>query len=68
MPFLTKLDKEYFLLIRIYLKNVCLFKKSHSECFVSGRHNVYRMAANTEEEKDGWIDCIRWAFAQKKKP
>ncbi|KAK0048462.1 cytohesin-1 [Biomphalaria pfeifferi] len=26
---------------------------------VEGRHNVYRMAANTVEDKEEWINCIR---------
>jgi cytohesin len=26
---------------------------------IEGRHNVYRMAASSVNEKDDWINCIR---------
>ena len=30
---------------------------------VEGRHNVYRMAAASVEEKDEWINCVRFVMS-----
>lgn len=30
--------------------------------FVQGKHTTYRMSALSGEDKDGWIQCVRYVF------